>query len=464
MSGNWADWGKPQARSGSMRRDDQEARAAAAQWGSPGAKGWKILAHPYSWGTLVVTTSAILMTSIDGGLMERTMSMVKDEFNLTNTHVGWVNAVFFIGFILGAYTFGIISDRIGTGWRRTWTWNVAMLFAIVGGMLTFGASGSFMAFLIWRIPMGISRGGSEPVNVAIVSEWWPKEHRGFALGVHHAGFPIGQFLVGPLLFAVVAFGGGWREAFLLIPLLGLIVIAFQTWLGTQKHQQAVYDYIDEHDQTRPAPDLSTKVKENVWEQFLTAFKVPNARRVMLVGFVMLWAEAGATTFLTIQLTESGVSMEQAVVVAGASGLTGWIGQILWGTLSDHIGRKPCLGIILTGWVISIGAMFTIHSLTTAWVLLLFWGLFRNSPFPVIYAILTDSIPKASGSAMGVMIGTALGVSGIFAATCAGAIIDNFGWGAHYGFMVVILLLGFIPLLKLKETVRKQVENSRAAVK
>ncbi|GAA2183111.1 MFS transporter [Brooklawnia cerclae] len=381
------------------------------------------------------------------------MSMVKEEFNLSNTHIGWLNAVFFIGFILGAYVFGIVSDRIGTGWRRTWTWNVAMLFAIVGGALTFGASGSFIAFLLWRLPMGISRGGSEPVNVAIVSEWWPKEHRGFALGVHHAGFPWGQFLVGPLLVGIAAFGGGWREAFLIIPLLGLVVIAAQSFLGTEKHQRAVYDYIDAHGQTRPAPDLSVKVKESVWDQFLTAFRVPNARRAMLVGFVMLWAEAGATSFLTIQLTERGISTSQAVVIAGASGLTGWIGQIVWGTLSDHIGRKLSLGIILTGWAISVGTMFFISTATTGWLILLFWGLFRNSPFPVIYAILSDSVPKASGSAMGVMIGSALGISGIFAATVAGMVIDNLGWGAHYIVMVVILLLGFIPLARIKETVR-----------
>ena len=404
--------------------------------------------------TLVVTTLAILMTGVDGGMMERVMSMVKEEFHLTNSHLGWINAVFFGGFVIGAYAFGIISDRIGTGYRRSWTWNIAMLFAIVGGVATFGWSGGFMSFLLWRIPMGISRGGSEPVNVAIVSEWWPKEHRGFALGVHHAGFPIGQFLVGPLIVAILALGGGWREAFLFIPALGLIVIALQAWVGTKQHQQEVYDYIDRHGQTRPAPDLSTKVKENVWEQFITAFKVPNARRIMIVAFVLLWAEAGATSFLTVQLAERGVPIEQALIIAGASGITGWIGQVVWGTVSDHIGRKPALIIIMLGWMVSIGAMFFISSAMMGWIVLLGWGLFRNSPFPVIYAVLADSVPKASGSAMGVMIGSALGLSGVYAATVAGMTIDHLGWGPHYMIMVGLLALGLIPLLRIRETVRK----------
>lgn len=435
-------------------RSEEEARAAAAEWGSPGAKGWKIQASRYSWLTLVVTTLAILMTGIDGGLMERVMSMVKEEYNLNNSQIGWINAVFFAGFVIGAYAFGILSDRIGTGYRRSWTWNIAMLFAIVGGALTFGASAGFIAFLIWRLPMGISRGGSEPVNVAIVSEWWPKEHRGFALGVHHAGFPLGQFLVGPMLVGILALGGGWREAFLFIPMAGLIVIVGQALVGTKKHQQEVYDYIDVMGQTRPAPDLSIKVKEDILGQFLTAFKVPNARRIMLVAFVLLWAEAGATSFLTVQLTERGVALEQALIIAGASGITGWIGQVVWGTLSDHIGRKPALCIILVGWIVSIGTMYFISSATLGWVVLLFWGLFRNSPFPVIYAILADSVPKASSSAMGVMIGSALGISGLFAASVAGMTIDSFGWGPHYLIMVALLAAGFIPLLRIRETVQR----------
>src|SRR5690625_8040326 len=93
-----------------------------------------------------------------------------------------------------------------------------MLFAVIGGALTFGLAGSFMAFLLLRIPMGISRGGSEPVNVAIVAGWWPKGHRGFAVGVHHTGFPIGQFLAGALIAIVLGSARG-SAAFLLIPLL-----------------------------------------------------------------------------------------------------------------------------------------------------------------------------------------------------------------------------------------------------
>ncbi|MDP4504453.1 MFS transporter [Nonomuraea turcica] len=124
---------------------------------APTPRSWIPRGHPLSWATLAVTTGAILMTAVDGGILPAVLPAIQEEFELSSTQAGLVNSVFFGGLIVGALLFGWVSDRIGTGYRRTWTWNVAMLLAILGGALTFGFAGSFVAFLLLRIPMGISR-------------------------------------------------------------------------------------------------------------------------------------------------------------------------------------------------------------------------------------------------------------------------------------------------------------------
>lgn len=220
-------------------------------------------AHPLSWATLAITTFAILMTAVDGGIPPAVLPAIKAEFGLNDAQAGLINSVFFGGLVGGALVFGWVSDRVGTGHRRTWTWNIAMAIGIIGGILTFGFSGAFIAFLLLRIPMGISRGGSEPVNVALVSEWWPKEYRGFAVGVHHTGFPIGQFATGALISLVLGVAG-WREAFLIIPLLGIPIMIAQAFVGTRRNQQRVYDWIDTNHLTRPLPELSTRTTGSVW--------------------------------------------------------------------------------------------------------------------------------------------------------------------------------------------------------
>lgn len=424
------------------------------QPGSPAATSWMPHAHPLSWWTLAVTTGAILMTSIDGGILPAVLPAISEEFDLSAAQAGLVNSFFFAGLIVGGILFGLISDRIGTGYRRTWTWNIAMLLGILGGAATFGFAGSFVAFLLLRIPMGMSRGGSEPVNVALVSEWWPKEYRGFAVGVHHTGFPLGQFLTGALIAGILGVAG-WREAFLLIPLLGIPIIILQAIIGTRRNQAKVYDWIDRNNLTKPLPELSTRLSGGIMEPVKEALSNSNVRWSVVLVFLFLWAEAGAVTFLTTQLVGEGIGMGEAALIAGASGLTGWIGQIVWGTLSDHIGRKFALVFLTVGWAASLLAMIFIVGPASAWVALLAWGLFRNAPFPVVYALLIDSVPAAAGTAMGIMIGVALGVSGVFASVVSGWIIDSAGFPVHYVVLACICLLALIPLSRIKETVKLQ---------
>lgn len=188
----------------------------------------------------------------------------------------------------------------------------------------------------------------------------------------------------------------------------------------------------------------------------------NCVMAIITIFIFLWSEAAITTFMTLQLTTvAGISLAAAAVVSGASGLTGWIGQIGWGTVSDSTGRKFALRIITAGWIVATLACMFINTEMSAWMILIFWGLFRNSPFPVMYALLIDSLPKSAGSSMGLMIGIALGLSGFFAAPTAGWIIETFGFTTHYVVLAVMLALSYIPLTIIKETVHKDAEKAEA---
>lgn len=127
-------------------------------------------------------------------------------------------------------------------------------------------------------------------------------------------------------------------------------------------------------------------------------------------------------------------------------------RAVWGAWSDHAGRKFAIRFLVIGWAVTLLAMIFIASPESAWIVLLAWGLFRNAPFPVVYALLIDSVPRSAGTAMGIMIGIALGLSGVLAAAVSGWIIDRFGFPVHYVVLAVICLLGLIPLARITETV------------
>ena len=410
-------------------------------------------AHPVSWAMLAITTLAILMTSVDAQILPTVLPGILHDFHLSTVEGGVLNSIYSAGVVVGAIAFGVLSDVVGTGYRRGITWIVAELIVILGGIATWAFAGFFSVFRWLRFPMGVSRGGSEPTNVALIGEWWQRENRGFAVGSHHTGFPFGQFL-GPALMAVVLAVSTWRQVYLLIPLLGIPIVTAQLLIGTRRNQQSAYDWMKQHHLTPPLTQLteSSGVRNPV-TVLRRAFRDRNTALSVTMNFLFLWAELGVATFLTVYLTRKvHMPLAEAALVSGASGITGWIGQVVWGTVSDRIGRKTCLRIISAGWTVAVLLMILINSAASAWLILLFWGCFRNSPYPVTYSLLIDSVRESAGSGMGIMIGISLGLAGFLVAPVAGFFIQTWGFTADYVMLACAAALTYVPMFFLRETV------------
>lgn len=438
----------------------------ARSFGSEGTARSRLVprGHPVSWWMLVATTGAILMTSIDRVILPTVLPGILSEFNLSESQGGFLIGLSFAGTAVGGLVLGVFGDSMGKGARRAWAWGIAVALVVVSAIAT-ALSRTVGQLQILRVIMGIGTGGMEPVNVAMVGEWWQKENRGFAVGTHHTGFPIGQF-VGPLLIGAILAVATWREAFLFIPLIAVPIVIIQILLARRDNLRRVNEWIRARGMTPSVEveDLDERVRERpmaaAFRSMRLALSERNVRLSVIVNFMFLWAEAGVVAFLTLQLTrEAGLPLAAAAAVSGASGITGWIGQIFWGTVSDYRGRKFSLGILAVGWTVTVLAMTLITSGALAWAILIFWGVFRNSPFPVMYASIIDAVPEGASSGLGLMIGVGLGLSGVVAAPVAGILIQNFGFTAHYLFLAAICLLTLIPISMIRETVHTPHEET-----
>ncbi|AXF12543.1 MFS transporter (plasmid) [Paraburkholderia graminis] len=428
---------------------------------SPVSTSWWPRAHWTSWTMLLITTLAVLMISIDGQILPAVLPSIKMTYGLSNVQAGLINTIFAFGSMIGAVGFGVASDLIGSGYRRGYTWIAAYALAVVGGLLTALMSGSFLWFQIWRIPMGLSRGGAEPVNVALVSDWWQKENRGFAVGVHHTGFPIGQFLSG-VLIALVLHYGQWTDAFSLIPLIGVVVIVAQLIIGTRRNQEKAFAWMRANHLTTPARVVGERGNfQRPMGAIKAAFGHRNTGLAIASIFMLLVAELGIVLFMTSYLTEiAHLSISQAALISGVSGLTGWIGQVVWGMVSDRIGRKPTLIVLAIACALTTLLLLRIDSAASAWMFLLAWGLFRNAPFPVAYAMVIDSSEQAAGSGMGLMIGIAFGLAGMLVSPVSGYIIGHAGWVVHYCALAVMCLLAIVPLLFVSKSASEETRRDR----
>ena len=83
--------------------------------------------HPISWLMLLITTGAILVTSIDRVILPTVLPAILKEFNLSDQQGGLLVSLNFIGITLGGIILGAFGDSLGRGPRRAWTWGFALL-------------------------------------------------------------------------------------------------------------------------------------------------------------------------------------------------------------------------------------------------------------------------------------------------------------------------------------------------
>jgi MFS family permease len=411
---------------------------------------WIPTAHTVSWQMLMVTTLAMLMISIDRQILPTVLPAIMSEFNLSSAEAGWLNSLTFIGSFLGAIVVGVLADQYGTGHKRSGSWLFSCGITVASGLATvYSQSITWLQTL--RITMGFGTGAMEPINVAVVNEFWQKENRGFALGVHQIGMPLGQF-IGPLAMGLILLYGDWRMTFLWIPLVGLPIMFLQNYIGRKSNEERVYAWIKEKNLTLPINDTQAtapSIRSNLKE----AVKNKNSLLCLLMFFLFLWAEMGVGTFITHDLTSRlGISLSEAAMISGASGIIGWVGQIFWGSLSDRKGRKWCLTVITLGFSACIALLILIDSIEMAWALLIFWGVFRNSPYVVLFSLLLDKASHSAGGSLGLLIGIGLGAAGFLVGPASGYIIEHFGWSWNYAMLSISCLAALLPLYFVKDTI------------
>jgi NNP family nitrate/nitrite transporter-like MFS transporter len=189
-------------------------------------------------------TSVLVLSSVGFTLMFAVWLMfgvlgipIRQEFGLTDVQLSWLAAIAILNGSLWRLLFGILADRFGG--RIVFT--LLVLATIIPSYMVSQAS-TYTELMVWAFFVGMA-GNSFSIGISWNSAWYPREQKGFALGVFGAG-NVGASvtkLVGPTLIAMVpAVGlagglipGGWRFVpFMYCILLGITAAAI--WIFTPR--------------------------------------------------------------------------------------------------------------------------------------------------------------------------------------------------------------------------------------
>ena len=174
----------------------------------------------YQWYVLSMLTTVYVFNYIDRNILGILGQSIKDELQISDSAFGFLGGIAFAVF----YTFmGIPIARMAD--KKSRTVIISVCLAIWSAMTALcGMAQSFWWLVLARIGVAVGEAGGSPPSHSIISDLFPEERRGMALGVYGLGIPIGA-AIGFLAGGWINEFFGWRMAFFMVGLPGLILAA-----------------------------------------------------------------------------------------------------------------------------------------------------------------------------------------------------------------------------------------------
>jgi predicted MFS family arabinose efflux permease len=343
------------------------------------------------------------------------MPFVQPDLHLNNTQVGAFTSALSLSWALSCLLIGRVSDAWGR--RKPLLVFCTVVFACMSFLS--GVAESFVVLLLTRLLMGVAEGGVTPISHAVIVSTVEPSRRGVAMGViqNFGSNLLGGFL-SPLLLVALANHYGWRSAFYVAGVPGLVSAA------------ALMRWLKETPVTR-TPTARPVIRgllesRNVW--------ICAVMSALLVAFVMIFV-----TFAPVLLTHDGVDRTTMSWFMATFGIASVAYSILIPGSSDLLGRRP---VVVTGAL--LGALLP---LATGYLPGPLWTSFvmfaAGSAITGIFPIVMGTIPAESvrpelvGTVLGIGMGIGEAIGGTLGPVCAGFAADAFGMHATLWIMAAL---------------------------
>jgi len=142
---------------------------------------------------------------------------VKHALVLTDQQLGWLGSAYIIVLSIAALPLGVIGDLKTRRGVITFGVGVWSLFTAMGGLVR-----NFGQLFFCRAMVGVGEAGYAPVSQALIAEYFPGKRRALAIGTYSVGMAMGG-LAGVWLGGIVAETFGWRSAFVVMGIPGLVL-------------------------------------------------------------------------------------------------------------------------------------------------------------------------------------------------------------------------------------------------
>jgi MFS family permease len=395
------------------------------------------------WQTLLAAMLGWMLDAMDFVLYVMALSTLKDAFGFGNDTAGLLATVTLLTSAAGGLLFGVVADRVG----RT---RALMATILVFSLCSLGTATAqdLTQLLLWRAVLGLGLGGEWATGAVLVSETWPAEHRGKAIGIMQSGWALG-YILAALVAAAVLPTLGWRWLFVV----GVLPAFCLVWLRRTVHEPALWSE-------------GSRAGANPFAVVLGRGLLYRTVVATLLAAVVMFAYWGVFTWLPAFLASPPASGGAGMDITS---VTGWIiptqlgafcGYLSFGFISDRLGRRRTfIGYMAAAaLLVPLYGQMAHHPLA---LLLLgpLLGFFGHGYFSVFGAMLAELFPtcvRATGQGLTYNVGRALGALGPFT---IGAVAEQPGVGIGLALALTsaFFVAGAVLMLLVPETRGKELE-------
>jgi len=282
---------------------------------------------------LLAASLGWMLDSFDVMLYALLIATLIKDLGMTPATGGLLASLTLVASAAGGIIFGIIADRYGR--TRALIWSVLIYSVFTAAC---GFAQSVLQLAVFRLFLGLGMGGEWASGAALVSETWPAEHRGKALGLMQSAWAIGYGLA-VIVTAIVLPRWGWRTVFFV----GILPAFFTLWIRRSVREPQIWQ------RARAAPVTAGNALREIF--------TPPVRRLTFWVTVMnactmfaWWGfNSWAPAYLELSTAQGGIGLgieyRTRILVIMQVGM--WLGYVSFGFISDRIGRKRAYVIYLT---------------------------------------------------------------------------------------------------------------------
>ncbi len=147
---------------------------------------WWKEASPDARRALVAASFGWMLDSFDVMLYAMVLASLMSDLGIAKTTAGLLGSLTLVASAVGGLVFGVFADRFG---RRKALMASILIYSIFTAACGFATGVVMLA--VFRVFLGLGMGGEWASGASLVSETWPAEHRGKALGIVQSSWAIG---------------------------------------------------------------------------------------------------------------------------------------------------------------------------------------------------------------------------------------------------------------------------------